>query len=41
MESVPDCYKNKKISIKAVDNYVRALELFPDCHKTKKCIIKL
>ena len=36
LKTVPDCYKNKKIRNKAVDNYARALEFVPDCYKTQK-----
>ena len=32
----PDCYKNRKMFDKAVDNYFYALELDPDCYKTQK-----
>ena len=33
---VPNCYKNKKMRNKVVDNYAHVLKLVPDCYKTQK-----
>ena len=33
---VPDCYKNKKICKKTIDNYPYALEFVLESYKTKK-----
>ena len=41
LESVSDCYKNKKMCNKVVDNYSHALEFVLEYYKTKKCVIKL
>ena len=31
IKSVPDCYRNKKMCNKAVDNYPHVLEFVPEC----------
>ena len=36
LKPVPDCYKNKEICNKAVDNYPHALEFAPGCYKTQR-----
>ena len=36
LKPVIDCYKNSKISNKAVDNYPQVLELVAECYKTQK-----
>ena len=35
-KSVPDCYKNKNMCKKAIDNHPHALEFVPECFKTQK-----
>ena len=35
-QSVPDCYKNKQLCDKGVDNYLHALEFVLECYKTQK-----
>ena len=34
LKRIPDCYKNKKMDNKAVDNYPHALEFVTECYKT-------
>ena len=43
LKSVPDCYKNHEMCIKAVDNYPHALEFVPKfvSKSLKRCMIKL
>ena len=36
---IPDCYKDKKMSEKAVDNFSRALGYVSNCYKTQKCVM--
>ena len=36
LKSVPDCYKNPEMCIKAVDNYPHALEFVPKRYKSQK-----
>ena len=36
LKSVSDCYKNKKMCNKAVDNYPHTLEFVPECCKTEE-----
>ena len=41
LKSVPDCYKNKIMFYKAVDNYAHALDFVPECCKTQKMCDKV
>ena len=36
LKSVPDCYKNREMCNKPVDNYHHAFEFFPECFMTQK-----
>ena len=36
-----DCYKEKKMSDKAVDNYCQSLKFSPECFKTQKMFDKV
>ena len=38
---VPDCYKNRKMRNKAVDNYPHALEFVPDWNMTQNMFPKV
>ena len=41
LESFPDCFKNRKMRGKAVDNYPHVLEFACQCHKTQKTYNKV